>query len=110
MLTKSNRTALFWGFALILAGLIFLLNNFEIIPGSLFNWWPVLVIGAGLWMLVQAMARRSPGLVAGVVLTSLGTYWLLNNPHLVDDGAFLPVLLIALGAGLLPRSGPRMSS
>ncbi len=109
-MTKPNRTALFWGFALILAGLIFLLNNFNLIPGSLFNWWPVLVLGAGLWMLIQAVARRSQGLVGGVVLTSLGAFWLLDNLNLVDGGAFVPVLLIALGAGLLLRSALRTGS
>jgi hypothetical protein len=102
-MTKPNRTALFWGFVLIAAGLLFLLYNFNMIPGRFRDWWPVLAIAAGLWLLVQAIARRGQGLVGGVVLSSLGTFWLLDNQGRVAGVEFLPVLLIALGVGLLLR-------
>jgi hypothetical protein len=99
-----NRTTLFWGILLILAGTVFLLNNLNVIPGDVLAWWPLPVLGAGLWLLGQAIARRGrEGIVGGIVLTALGAYWLLANLGLLGEGLFLPVLLIALGAGLLLR-------
>jgi hypothetical protein len=103
-MTNTNRTHLFWAFALILVGLLFLLSNFDLIPGTRRDWWPVLAMGAGLWLLVQASARRGQGLAGGLVLTCLGTFWLLENRGVVPGEAFLPVLLIALGGGLLARA------
>lgn len=109
-MTPPRRSTLLAGLVLVMAGLVFLLYNLNLIPGKVFAWWPVLVISAGLWMLANAVARRSTGLVAGVVLSSLGAYWLLENLGLVAGGVFVPVLLIALGAGLLLRSVLRTAS
>jgi hypothetical protein len=100
----SNRSSFLWGILLILAGLVFLLVNFDAIPSQVLDWWPLLVIGAGVWLLARALARRrGGGLVGGVLLLALGGYWLARNLGLVGDGLFLPVLLIALGAGTLLR-------
>jgi hypothetical protein len=100
----ANRNAFIWGILLILAGLVFLLANFNAIPGQVLNWWPALVIGAGLWLLLSALTRRrGGGLVGGVLLLAMGGYWLARNLGVVGDGLFLPVLLIALGAGTLLR-------
>ena len=109
-MTRPRRSTLLAGLVLVLAGLVFLLNNLNLIPDEVFEWWPVLVIGAGLWMLANAIARRGTGLVAGVVLSSLGVSWLLENLGLVAGGIFVPVLLIALGAGLLLRTVLRTKS
>ncbi len=99
-----NRPALFWGVLLIVLGIAFLLNNFNLVPPSLFRLWPLVVIGAGTWMLGRAVQRRrGQGLVGGMVVLALGAFWLLENFGRVDDRMFLPVLLIAIGAGLLLR-------
>lgn len=101
-MSAANRTALFWGTVLILLGLAFLLNNFNVIPGQFIAWWPLLVMGAGLWLVVQTLSRRrGGGLVGGILLLALGGYWLARNLGWAGDGLFLPVLLIALGTGLL---------
>jgi hypothetical protein len=100
-----NRSVLFWGTVLILAGLVFLLGNFNLVPGQVLDWWPILVLGAGLWLLAQALTqRRAGGLTGGLLLAALGGYWLARNLGWADDGLFLPVLLIALGAGMLLRT------
>jgi hypothetical protein len=43
-------------------------------------------------------------LIAGTVLASLGGFWLLDNLGRMDERLFIPILLIALGIGLLFRS------
>jgi lia operon protein LiaF len=103
-MSAPNRNIFFWGILLILAGLIFLLANFNAIPSQVLDWWPVLVIGAGLWLLASALTRRrGGGLMGGVLLLALGGYWLARNLGMVGDGLFLPVLLISLGTGTLLR-------
>jgi Domain of unknown function (DUF5668) len=104
-MSASNRGALVWGIVLVLLGLVFLLNNFNVVPGGVLDWWPVLVLGAGVWLLGQGLTRRrGGGLVSGTVLLALGTFWLLSNFGRVDDQLFVPILLIAIGVGLLLRS------
>lgn len=103
-MNESRRGALIGGIVLIVLGALFLLDNLSLIPGGITDWWPILVVGAGLWLLAQAIRRRrSGGLVGGTLLVGLGGYLLANNLGLVGEGLFLPVLLIALGAGLLLR-------
>jgi uncharacterized membrane protein len=103
-MSTSNRATLFWGLLLIVVGVGFLLNSFRVIPGSLLAWWPVLVLGAGVWLVGQGIRSRGSGLVGGVVLLALGTFWLLENFGRADSRLFVPVLLISVGAGLLLRS------
>ena len=102
---RANRTSLFWGAVLILLGVVFLLNNFHLMPANLVQWWPALVIGGGVWLLARGLvARRGAGLIAGTVLAILGGFWLLDSLGRMDERLFVPVLLIALGAGLLMRN------
>ena len=105
MLSRANRSGLIWGVLLGLLGLVFLLNNFHLVPASFWQWWPLPVVGAGLLLVGRGAARRQgTSLVAGTVLACLGVFWLLDNLGRVDERLFVPVLLIALGLGLLLRS------
>ena len=104
-MSRANRSGLFWGTLLVLLGLVFLLNNFHLVPANLLQWWPVLVLGAGLLLFGRSLVeRRGGGLIAGTVLASLGGFWLLDNLGRMDERLFIPVLLIALGIGLLFRT------
>ena len=104
-MSRANRSTLFWGVLLILLGLVFLLNNFNMVPASLVHWWPVLILGAGILLFGRGLAeRQGGGLVAGTVLAALGGFWLLDSLGRMDQRLFVPVLLIALGVGLLLRS------
>ncbi len=101
----TRYSGLFWGALLIIAGLGFLLHNFNLVPEGVFSLWPLLVVGAGIWILGQvAMRREGRGLAGGIVVLTLGVFWLLENFGRVDDRMFLPILLIALGGGLLLRT------
>ena len=104
-MSQASRNALFWGTLLVLVGLVFLLNNFDIVPVSVIQWWPVPVLGAGLLLLGRGLVERQGGaLVAGTVVASLGGFWLLDNLGRMDERLFVPILLIALGVGMLLRS------
>jgi hypothetical protein len=104
-MSRANRGGLFWGTLLVLLGLVFLLNNFHLVPANLLQWWPVLVLGAALLLFARGLVeRQGGGLIAGTVLAALGGFWLLDNLGHIDERLFVPILLIALGVGLLFRS------
>ena len=104
-MSRANRSALFWGILLVVLGVVFLLNNFHFVPANLLQWWPLLVVGAGLFLLGRGlMEHQGSALIAGTVLAALGGFWLLDNLGRLDQRLFMPVLLIALGVGLLLRS------
>ena len=99
------RDPLFWGLLLIALGGLFLLNNLRLLSGPVFAWWPVLELLPGLWLLSRGLRRRQGGgLVGGTLLLGLGVFWLLVSLGVVGSNLFLPVLLLALGLGLLLRS------
>jgi hypothetical protein len=102
---RSRRWAAFWGVLLIVMGAAFLLQEFNLIPEGFLQWWPILVVGAGLWLLARGFAERRGGaLIGGTLVSTMGVFWLLQNLGRVPERIFLPVILIALGAGLLLRS------
>jgi len=104
-MSRASRGTLFWGALLTLLGLIFLLNNFNVVPANLWQWWPGFVLGAGALVLARGFVqRRGSGLVAGTVLVALGGFWLLDNLGRMDERLFMPILLMALGMGLVLRS------
>ena len=104
-MSRANRSVLLLGAILVLLGLVFLLNNFHVVPESYVQWWPVLVLGAGIWLLGRGLVeRQGASLVAGTVAAALGGFWLLDNLGRVDERLFVSILVIALGAGLLLRS------
>lgn len=54
-----RRSSFFWGSILILAGILLLLDNLEIIEVSFWRlFWPLLIILLGLWIVWGAMSRR----------------------------------------------------
>ena len=43
-----NNATKFWGFALFVVGVVFLLSNYAVIPQTLIKLWPVVLLGIGL--------------------------------------------------------------
>src|SRR5438132_4034551 len=69
---RYRRAPILWPFLLIAAGVIFLLNNLEVLPWSVWNqlWrlWPLILILIGLEIL---LGRRSPALSFLLILLIL---------------------------------------
>ena len=101
---RWKSAQLFWGLLLLGAGVFLLLVNLDLIPQGLADLWPVPVILAGFWLIAVAAGRpRGRGLTAGIVVSAIGVFWLAESFNWVTDDLFLPVLLMAIGLGILLR-------
>ncbi len=91
------------GIILILVGVVFFLDNIEIIPDAVRDYlmtWQMLVIGIGVISLFSERSRYS-----GLILIGIGTFFFI--PRLFDYDAlsfskmFWPLLLIFIGSMLI---------
>jgi len=58
ILEPAKSGSVFWGVVLIVLGALFLLANFDIIDyGHLFDFWPVAVIGLGIKIIFDSLAK-----------------------------------------------------
>ncbi len=106
---RHGRRSYFWPILLIVIGVIFLAHNLGIIPGEgwdmLVKMWPALLIIAGLDDLI-----RRQGIAWPVLLIGAGIFLLLNNfgPRTFVTWTKVvqlwPLILIAFGIDLLFRS------
>ncbi len=59
-----RNTSVFWAVVLILVGLLFLLNNFGLLPNFGFSiWnlvWPIFLIALGVWFVSRTFVRPAP--------------------------------------------------
>ncbi len=94
----NTRRGLFWPLLLITIGLVFLLVNFDVIPGvtalSLLNLWPLLLILGGVDI---AIGRRWPLAALGidVAVIALGLTLLATQPTLLSG----PFFIVSGGVG-----------
>lgn len=96
------RGSLFFPFLLIVIGLLFLLDNLNLLPGDIwgtvFNLWPLILVGMG----VDGLWRRQ-GIVTAVLMIGVGVVFLLANLGYLNMSIldfslhFWPILLIAIG-------------
>ncbi len=103
---RRSAPRLVLGLVAIGLGILFTLDRlgFEVHAGSLLEYWPVLLIAAGLGKMLQP--RGCPGRGFGVVVAFVGTWLLLENldvlPYRLWD--FWPVLLVVLGISMVWRA------
>jgi predicted membrane protein len=89
---------------LICAGVLFFLSNLGLVRiSTIFQYWPVILIVAGLSRLSQRSG--SFGSISGVVLVLLGSLFLLRSLHVfvVSVGMIWPFVLIAVGLLMLSK-------
>ena len=58
MALESGRRLMFWGLAVLLIGLILLLERLNVIEGGLLKYWPVLLIALGATMVVNWWRKK----------------------------------------------------
>jgi len=102
---RRNGPRLVVGLVVVALGILFTLDKLGYVEaGSLWEYWPVLLIAAGLGRLL--LPRGCHGRGFGVVLIVIGTLFLLENlgrlPYRVWD--FWPVLLLLLGISMIWRA------
>jgi hypothetical protein len=98
-----SRTVL-WALVLIGVGVILLLQNTGAISRDVSLVW-VILIGVGLWLLVERIAsggRWGSGFVGPLVLVAVGASFLLEDLGTFrDNDTLLPFIVIAVGLGLV---------
>lgn len=98
------RRQLLWGILLLAIGASLLVINMGWISPSVAFLWPSAVIVAGLWLVFTAVRTpRGRGLTAGVAVTAVGAFWLLQGLGWIREDLFLAILVMSLGAGMLLR-------
>lgn len=100
-----------WAAVLIWIGLVLLAGNLKLVSGfGWWNTWAVCFAGAGVIVLIQAIARLAMpeyrwgvigSLVLGFIFLGIGLGWIIGW------GIFWPLLLIALGLLILWRAFAR---
>lgn len=105
----SRRIAL--GIILVIAGVLLLLNNFDLIPyyfsDAIFNW-PMLIMVIG----VIALINR-PNKTGGLIIFFVGSYFWVDrylNLDLRWAQTFWPLLIIIVGVYILVKHGRKINN
>lgn len=101
---RNSGGQLFWGLVFVAGGLVILLINTGLLPGSLSSLWPLALLLAGLWLVIVAVRRPAGrGLVGGLVAMAIGGFWFAEAQGWASQELFPAVLFLSIGAGLLGR-------
>jgi len=93
------------GALLIGLGVLFTLDNFGVVDaGDVFRYWPLFLIGFGLWKF--ARSSHTEQRIGAAVLMGLGTLLLLRTLHVISfrPRDIWPIILVLAGGVLLWRS------
>ena len=93
------------GLAVLTLGLIFTLDNLELIEaGRALDYWPLALIAVGLAKLLDA--TRTKAWISASLWIFVGAWWTLWNLGLVEPHVFdlWPILLIVFGLSLVRRA------
>jgi Domain of unknown function (DUF5668)/Cell wall-active antibiotics response 4TMS YvqF len=91
---------------IIVVGVLMLLDNFGIFRARDFwQFWPLIFVIGGIGKIVDSRGRTS-GTLLGVVLISIGTFWILSNAGILffDSRLIAPIILIVVGVMLFVRT------
>lgn len=102
--TGSRITArIVAGAVLVFVGLLFTLDSLGVLhAGRVWDWWPMILVGAGLTRIFRPADPAKRG--TGWVLLGVGVFFQLWNLHLLGPLRFSyvwPALLVLLGATLI---------
>lgn len=99
------------------AGLVFLINEWDLVPGGIGDLWPAFLIVVGMaFVMLYLLDERDAGvLIPAAILLTIGIVALLANLGLISTnpwriiGTYWPVILIVIGLGGLFGSVGRPS-
>lgn len=100
-----NLPRLVIGLSIILAGILFTLDNLRIVEaGTLLSYWPIVIVVIGLAQIAQA--RNWSGVAWSLVLVFVGAWLLGENLGIVTMSIWKlsPLLLVLFGASLVWRA------
>lgn len=100
---RHSSGRIFWGFVLILLGVLFLLDQMGRADfGDLIGrWWPLILVAAGLWQLISSNFQELAG---GLFLIALGALFQLAKLEILGRSVWhyiWPALIIGLGLWVL---------
>ena len=97
---------IFFGFALITIGLLFLLRELNVLPDV--SVWTLLWLGLGGWLFIGTLAGNRKGWFWPLTLLAIGVVMLLRDLETLDrDFSIWPVVVIAIGLSVLLEAGGR---
>ncbi|TAM52659.1 MAG: hypothetical protein EPN53_05820 [Acidobacteria bacterium] len=102
---RHNAPRLILGVLIIGLGILFTLDKLGFVDaGSLWAYWPVVLIAVGLGRVLQPRACHGRGF--GVVLIVVGTWVLLFNLDVIHEDVwdYWPILLVILGISMVVRA------
>jgi len=102
---QKKAGGIVFGILFIAVGVLFTLDSMGVIEaGRLSRYWPLFLIGWGLPSLIAPKDSSEP--VWGVILTSLGAFFLMRKFDLIgwDFEDVWPFLLVLAGVTLLAQS------
>ncbi len=94
---------------MIAVGVVLLLREADVLPRDI-AWWPIVLFGLGLWLLIEHAWVRPRGgrdFVLPLVLIAIGLVFFLQDSGIVGhDVQLWPVVLIAIGIGIVLSALP----
>jgi hypothetical protein len=93
------------GIFLLIIGIILLLDNFNILDvGSVWKFWPAIIIAIGLWKLLDAQVAREYQKAFSMLF--IGSWLFISELHIfgLSYGNSWPILLIGIGISMLWKS------
>jgi len=103
---RSGFGGIVAGSILLGIGVLFLLQNLGVLYfEDIWDFWPAILIVIGVARLSTSYGWG--GRIWGAILTGLGSFFLLENLHLIPPhiiGRFWPLILMVVGVGLLVRN------
>jgi predicted membrane protein len=102
---KENSGRIFWGLVLVIIGGLFLLDTLNVAEAGhlLSDYWPVILILVGLWILVSSGWRN---LLTSLILVALGVVFLLINLNILEHNVWnyaWPLAIVVAGLWLILR-------
>jgi predicted membrane protein len=100
---RSNRySQLFYGLLIVAVGVIFLLDNLEIVEAhKIFRFWPTLFIIFGSFRIVGSASPK--GKIFGLFFVTIGVLLLLDRMEIINVGfwEWWPLILVFIGINIL---------